>query len=634
LKPVLAAAVALILQASASEAEEAFHCPEPGTVLTYSEGTSLTFTSQEGLTCRARTNKGALVSQFLGLPAPSVDLEKNHGEGLFPWRVGNQVEFMTSGSTASSTGVLVDTIKDVYYDNTVKVLGQEKLVTAAGTFDTFVIEWHRQARGRWLGAWASTIWFAPQLGYWIKFKHETRQGYGPETSFELASIAAPRESAAPSVRALPAPQPTAAPAAPNATNAGAVDAIKLEAGNGTFLVPVQINGKMTLNFVLDSGAADVAIPADVVQMLTRAGTVSSADFIGTKTYVLADGSKLPSEAFIVHELRIGNHVVNNVTASVVPIQGKLLLGQSLLSRFPAWTIDNKQHALVILGEPATSGSSPGADRAAPPAQIAWTPPAPAAAIPVQPAAPAPAVPAKPAPAPAPGPSLNASPAVATPPTAVAAAPPPAAAGNAVADAGFRCPKPGTLIQYSNGASLKFSSESGFRCAYVDQYYKGAEKFAAFTDDARFLDAGLDKLWPLTPGKVQTVTVSASGAYLNNRFTVLRSETISTRRDLRHRRRGAGGDRLGDPVGEAPVLVFAGDRIDCEIDVHRPQDGRYSDPRREWERQPGTWGLPGRARRQARRQIAVKLPGSLFASRFPSHGREARLELTTLRKTSP
>lgn len=526
MKPMLVAAVALVLQASASGAQEAFHCPEPGTVLTYSEGTSLTFTSQEGLTCRARTNKGALVSQFLGLPAPSADLEKSHGEGLFPWRVGNQVEFMTSGSTANSTGILVDTIKDVYYDNTVKVLGQEKLATAAGTFDTFVIEWHRQARGRWLGAWASTIWFAPQLGYWIKFKHETRQGYGPETSFELASIAAPKESAAPSARALPAPQPTAAPASPNAINAGAVDAIKLEPGNGTFLVPVQINGKMTLNFVLDSGAADVAIPADVVQMLTRAGTVSSADFIGTKTYVLADGSKLPSEAFIVHELRVGNHVVNNVTASVVPIQGKLLLGQSLLSRFPAWTIDNKQHALVILGEPAASGSSPGADRAAPPAQIAWTPPAPTPAIPVRPAAPVPAGSANPAPAPPPGSSLNPSPAVAPPP-AVAAAPAPAAAGSAVADAGFRCPKPGTLIQYSNGTSLKFADGNGFRCAYVDQAYKDAEKFAAFADDAKFLDAGLDKLWPLMPGKVQTVSVSVSGAYLTHRFTVLRTETLST-----------------------------------------------------------------------------------------------------------
>jgi hypothetical protein len=188
-KRILGTALALVLQASSSGADEAFHCPEPGTVMTFSEGSSLTFTGQEGLMCRARTNKGGLVSQFLGLTAPASDLEKNHGERLFPWRVGNQVDFMTSGITENVTSDTANVAKDVYYDNSVKVVGQEKLVTPAGAFDTVVIEWHRQVRGKWLGAWATTVWFAPELGYWIKFKFETRQGSGPETSFEVASIA-------------------------------------------------------------------------------------------------------------------------------------------------------------------------------------------------------------------------------------------------------------------------------------------------------------------------------------------------------------------------------------------------------------------------------------------------------------
>ena len=101
------------------------------------------------------------------------------------------------------------------------------------------------------------------------------------------------------------------------------------------------------------------------------------------------------------------------------------------------------------------------------------------------------------------------------------------AANAPGEARFRCPRVGTTIQYSNGSMLKFASESGFRCAYRDQNYRDAEKFAAFGDDAKLLDAGLDKLWPLTIGKQQTVSVSMSGAYLTNRFTVLRSETVTT-----------------------------------------------------------------------------------------------------------
>lgn len=66
------ASIALGLLASPSRATESFHCPEPGTVLSFTEGTVLAFTTQDSLTCRARSNKGALVAQFLGLaPAES-----------------------------------------------------------------------------------------------------------------------------------------------------------------------------------------------------------------------------------------------------------------------------------------------------------------------------------------------------------------------------------------------------------------------------------------------------------------------------------------------------------------------------------------------------------------------------------
>ena len=42
---------------------------------------------------------------------------------------------------------------------------------------------------------------------------------------------------------------------------------------GTYVVPVLINGAITLDFVVDSGAADVSIPADVVMTLMRTGTL-------------------------------------------------------------------------------------------------------------------------------------------------------------------------------------------------------------------------------------------------------------------------------------------------------------------------------------------------------------------------
>ena len=42
---------------------------------------------------------------------------------------------------------------------------------------------------------------------------------------------------------------------------------------GTYVVPVVINDAITLDFTVDSGAADVSIPEDVVTTLMRTGTI-------------------------------------------------------------------------------------------------------------------------------------------------------------------------------------------------------------------------------------------------------------------------------------------------------------------------------------------------------------------------
>jgi predicted aspartyl protease len=116
---------------------------------------------------------------------------------------------------------------------------------------------------------------------------------------------------------------------------------------GTYVVPVLVNGAITLDFVVDSGAADVSIPADVVMTLMRTGTLKEADFLGEKTYVLADGSKVPSQTFRIRSLKVGNKVLENVNGSIASVQGGLLLGQSFLGRFKSWSIDNAKHALVF-----------------------------------------------------------------------------------------------------------------------------------------------------------------------------------------------------------------------------------------------------------------------------------------------
>jgi clan AA aspartic protease (TIGR02281 family) len=116
---------------------------------------------------------------------------------------------------------------------------------------------------------------------------------------------------------------------------------------GTFLVPVTINDRLTLMFMIDSGATDVSIPADVVLTLMRTGTLLGEDFLGETTYTLADGSTVPSQAFRLRSLKVGDTVLENVLGGVTPAEAKPLLGQSFLGRLKSWSIDNDDRVLVL-----------------------------------------------------------------------------------------------------------------------------------------------------------------------------------------------------------------------------------------------------------------------------------------------
>lgn len=142
-----------------------------------------------------------------------------------------------------------------------------------------------------------------------------------------------------------ATQGAAGGAAPQRSTAASFTPMKKSAG--TYVVPVTINNAITLDFTVDSGASDVTIPADVVLTLIRAGTIRSADFTGEKTYVLADGTRVKSRTFRIRSLKVGDRVLQDVVGSVAPSSGTLLLGQSFLSRFKSWSIDNSRHALVL-----------------------------------------------------------------------------------------------------------------------------------------------------------------------------------------------------------------------------------------------------------------------------------------------
>ncbi len=122
--------------------------------------------------------------------------------------------------------------------------------------------------------------------------------------------------------------------------------VPMQRRGGMYVVPVLINDAITLDFIVDSGAADVRIPADVVMTLMRTGSLTASDFLGQKTYVLADGSTVPSQTFRIRSLKVGNKVLENVNGST-SVKSFPLLGQSFLGRFKSWSVDNNKHVLIF-----------------------------------------------------------------------------------------------------------------------------------------------------------------------------------------------------------------------------------------------------------------------------------------------
>jgi hypothetical protein len=129
--------------------------------------------------------------------------------------------------------------------------------------------------------------------------------------------------------------------------ASSSDPIDLERRGDSYMVPVRINSTITLPFVLDTGAEELVIPADVVLTLIRAGAITRNDFVGEEPYRVANGSEEIGEQMIIRKLQVGQHIANNVTALVSSPKGAPLLGQSFLSRFGSLTLDYRRLVLIL-----------------------------------------------------------------------------------------------------------------------------------------------------------------------------------------------------------------------------------------------------------------------------------------------
>ena len=123
--------------------------------------------------------------------------------------------------------------------------------------------------------------------------------------------------------------------------------VAVEPYAGAFVVPVVLNDVITAKFLVDSGAADVSITEDMVSTLMKSGTMTGADLLGNKTYMLADGTMLQGKIYRMASVRIGELVMKDVTVRIAAADSSLLLGQSFLRRLKSWSMDNARQVMII-----------------------------------------------------------------------------------------------------------------------------------------------------------------------------------------------------------------------------------------------------------------------------------------------
>lgn len=124
--------------------------------------------------------------------------------------------------------------------------------------------------------------------------------------------------------------------------------VKLVNHAGVYAVPILVNDVLTINFIVDSGAADVFISSDVASTLLKTGTITNNDLLEDAIYTMANGTQVKSKRFIVRSMRVGSKEIRDVVCAVSSDKdAALLLGQSALRKLGSYEIDYKKGVMAF-----------------------------------------------------------------------------------------------------------------------------------------------------------------------------------------------------------------------------------------------------------------------------------------------
>jgi len=126
--------------------------------------------------------------------------------------------------------------------------------------------------------------------------------------------------------------------------------IRLTDDHGLLMAPVVVDGTVPFLAAVDSGSGLVTIPFGAAILLFKANKIQKSDILGGATATLANGGIVHAVIFKIHKLQVGNVTATNVTGAITEPSSQFLLGQSFLSHYASWSIDNAGPSLMVQGK--------------------------------------------------------------------------------------------------------------------------------------------------------------------------------------------------------------------------------------------------------------------------------------------
>lgn len=138
--------------------------------------------------------------------------------------------------------------------------------------------------------------------------------------------------------------------------ANADEKIKMNYEHGVYTIPCEVNG-LKLQFVFDTGAADVNLSIIEAAFMLKNGYIKESDFAGSKRYSMANGDVEENDIVILREIKIGSIVLKDVKACISSkLTASLLLGQSAIRKLGSYTVDGN-YLILKSSEQPSSGTN-------------------------------------------------------------------------------------------------------------------------------------------------------------------------------------------------------------------------------------------------------------------------------------